>query len=109
MKETGISEADGLDGEKSSESGRDSVRSESMSSTGCDVSSSGLGGAAGELDDNVPDANFHAPSKTVFHENGTVGVESSADGVGASGSGSTVGIVDGSAAKTDSLGSVKSA
>jgi len=109
MKETGISEADGLDGEKSAESGRDSGRSEPTSSTDCDGSSSVLAGAAGELDDNVPEANFHAPSNTVFHENGTVGEESSADGVGASGSGSTVGIVDGSAAKTDSLGSVGSA
>jgi hypothetical protein len=67
-----------------------------------------LEGAAGELDDNVPDANFHAPSKTVFHENGTVEEESAADGVGASGSGSTEGIVDGSAVKIDSLGSVRS-
>ena len=58
--------------------------------------------------DNVPVANFHAPSKTVFHENGTVDVESAADGAGTSGSGSTEGIVDGSAAKIDSLGSVRS-
>jgi hypothetical protein len=66
-----------------------------------------LEGAAGELDD-VPDANFHAPSKTVFHENGTVAEESSVAGVGTSGSGSTEGIVDGSVAKIDSLGSVGS-
>jgi hypothetical protein len=64
--------------------------------------------AAGELDDKVPAANFHAPSKTVFHENGTVDEESAADGVVTSGPGSTAGLVDGSAAKTDSLGSVRS-
>ena len=52
---------------------------------------SGLDNAAGELDDKVPVANFHVPSKTVFHENGTVGEESAADGVGTSGSGSTAG------------------
>ena len=79
-----------------------------MSSTACEESSSGLEGAAGELDDNVPEANFHAPSKTVFHENGIVDEDSAVDGIGASGSGSTEGIVDGSAAKTDSLGSVRS-
>jgi hypothetical protein len=67
-----------------------------------------LEGAAGELDDKVPAANFHAPSKTVFHENGTVDEESTADGVETSGSGNTAGIVDGSAAKIDSLGSVRS-
>ena len=66
----------------------------------------GLENAAGELDDNVPAANFHAPSKTVFHENGTVGEESAADGVETSGSGSTAGLVDGSAVKIDSLASV---
>jgi len=64
--------------------------------------------AAGELDDKVPAANFHAPSKTVFHENGNVDEESAADGVGTSGSGSTAGLVDGSTAKIDSLGSVRS-
>jgi hypothetical protein len=63
---------------------------------------------AGELDDNVPVANFNAPSKTVFHENGTAGEELSADGVRTSDSGSTAGLVDGSAEKVDSLGSVKS-
>jgi len=79
-----------------------------MSFEACEESASGLEGAAGELDDNVPEANFHAPSKTVFHENGTVDEDSSLDGVGASGSGSTEGIVDGSAAKIDSPGSVRS-
>jgi hypothetical protein len=79
-----------------------------MSFVPCEESAFGSEGAAGELDDNVPEANFHAPSKTVFHENGTVGEESSADGVGASGSGSTEGIADGSAAKIDSPGSVRS-
>jgi len=64
--------------------------------------------AAGELDDKVPVANFNAPSKTVFHENGTVDEESAADGVWTSGSGSTGGFVDGATAKTDSLGSVRS-
>jgi hypothetical protein len=67
-----------------------------------------LENAAGELNDNVPVANFNTPSKTVFHENGTVGEESVADGIGASGSGSTAGTIDGSAAKIDSLGSVRS-
>jgi hypothetical protein len=79
-----------------------------MSFAACEESASDLEGAAGELDDTVPDANFHAPSKTVFHENGTVGEDSSIDGMGASGSGSTEGIVDGSAANIDSLGSVRS-
>jgi hypothetical protein len=69
---------------------------------------SGLRNVAGELDDKVPAANFHAPSTTVFHENGTVGEESAADGVGTSVSGSTAGLVDGSTAKIDSLGSVRS-
>ena len=64
--------------------------------------------AADELDCNVPATNFTAPSKTVFHENGTLGVESAAGGVETSGSGSTAGIADGSAVKIDSLGSVKS-
>jgi hypothetical protein len=64
--------------------------------------------AAGGLDDNVPAANFHAPSKTVFHENGTVDEESPGEGVESSGSGSTEGIVDGSVGKIDSLGSVRS-
>lgn len=64
--------------------------------------------AAGEFDDKVPAANFQAPSKTVFHENGAVGVESAEDGGETSGSGSTAGIADGSAVKIDSLGSVKS-
>ena len=63
---------------------------------------------AGELGSKVPAAIFHAPSKTVFHENGTVGVESEEDGVGTSDSGSSAGLVDGSAAKVDSLGSVRS-
>jgi len=63
---------------------------------------------AGELEDKVPAANFHAPSKTVFHEKGTADEESAADGIGTSGSGSTGGFVDGSTAKTDSLGSVRS-
>jgi uncharacterized protein with beta-barrel porin domain len=63
---------------------------------------------AGELEDKVPAANFHAPSNTVFHENGTVDEESAADGVWTSGFGSSAGLVDGSAAKTDSLGSVRS-
>jgi hypothetical protein len=44
----------------------------------------------------------------VFHENGTVDEESTGDGVETSGSGSTEGIVDGSVAKIDSLGSVRS-
>ena len=79
-----------------------------MSCAPREKSASGLGGAAGELDDNVPEAIFHAQSKTVFHENGTVDEDSSVDGIGASASGSTEGIVDGSAAKTDSLGSVRS-
>ena len=73
-----------------------------------EVSTSGLEGAADELDDNVPEANFHAPSKTVFHENGTVGEESLVDEVGASGSGSSAGLDEGSTAKIDSLGSVGS-
>jgi hypothetical protein len=68
-----------------------------------------LESAAGELGDNVPAASFHAPSKTVFHENGTVGEESAGDWVETSGSGSAAGIVDGSAVKIDSLASVKSA
>jgi hypothetical protein len=63
---------------------------------------------AGELGDKVPPADVHAPSKTVFHENGTVGEESVGDGVETSGSGGAAGIVDGSAAKIDSLASVKS-
>jgi hypothetical protein len=67
-----------------------------------------LDGAAGELDDKVPAANFHAPSKMVLQENGTVDEESTGDGVETSGSGSTEGIVDGSVAKIDSLGSVRS-
>jgi hypothetical protein len=79
--------------------------SESLAS--CEIASC-LGTAAGELDDKVPAENFHAPSNTVFHENGTVGEESAADGVWTSGSGSSAGLVDGSAAKTDSLGSVRS-
>ena len=79
-----------------------------MSFEACEESASGLESAAGELDDNVPEANFHAPSKTVFQENGTVGEESSVGGVETSGSGSTEGIVDGSAAKIDSPGSVRS-
>ena len=63
---------------------------------------------ADELDCNVPATNCTAPSKTVFHENGTVDVESAEGGDDTSTSGSTEGIVDGSAAKIDSLGSVKS-
>ena len=64
--------------------------------------------AAGELEDNVPAANFHAPSKTVLHENGAVDEESPGEGVESSGSGSAEGIVDGSVAKIDSLGPVRS-
>jgi hypothetical protein len=81
-----------------------------MSFAPCEESASGLEGAAGELDDNVPDANFHAPSKTVFHEKGTAGEESTVavDGVGVSDSGSTAGLVDGFTAKIDSLASVRS-
>jgi hypothetical protein len=45
-----------------------------------------LDNAAGELDDKVPAANFNAPSNTAFHENGTVGGESAAEGIGTSGS-----------------------
>jgi hypothetical protein len=41
-----------------------------------------LDNAVGELDDNVPAANFNAPSNTAFQENGTVDGESAAEGVG---------------------------
>src|SRR5712692_2871005 len=88
-------------------SGTDSGRTDSKSFASCEIAS-GLENAAGELDDKVPAANFHAPSNTAFHENGTVDEESAVDGAGTSGSGSTAGIVDGSAAKIDSLGSVRS-
>jgi hypothetical protein len=64
--------------------------------------------AAGELNDNVPGANFNAPSKTMSHENGAGGEESAAGGVGTSDSGCTEVIVDGSTIKIDSLGSVRS-
>ena len=96
-----------MDGEEISGSGTDSGRTDSKSFASREIAS-GLESAAGELDDKVPAANFNAPSKTVFHENGTVAEESAADGVGTSGSGSTAGLVDGSAAKIDSLGSVRS-
>ena len=96
-----------MDGEVSAGPGTDSDWTDSTSCASCETES-GLEGAVDELDDNVPEANFHAPSKTVLHENGTVGEESAVDVVGASGSGSTEGIVDGSAAKIDSLGSVRS-
>ena len=96
-----------MDGAESSGAGTDSGWADSTSLASCEIAS-GLDTAAGELDDKVPVANFHVPSKTLFHENGTVDEESAADGVGTSGSGSTAGLVDGSAAKTDSLGSVRS-
>jgi len=108
LNETRSSETDVLDGERRAGSGTNSGGSESISSLPCKESTSGLEGAAGELDDNVPDANFHAPSKTVFHEKGTAEEESAVDGGGSSGSGTTSGLADGSTAKVDSLGSVRS-
>ena len=96
-----------MDGAEISGSGTDSEWTDSKSFASCEIVS-GLENATGELDDKVPAANFHAPSKTAFHENGTVDEESAVDGVGTSGSGSTLGLVDGSAAKIDSLGSVRS-
>ena len=63
---------------------------------------------AGELDDKVPAENVSVASKAVYHEGGALDEESEAGGVRDSGSGSSAGIVDGSAAKIDSLGSVKS-
>jgi hypothetical protein len=96
-----------MDGEGSAGPGTDSDWTDSTSFASCETES-GLEGAVDEFDNNVPEANFHAPSKTVFQENGTVGEESSVGGVETSGSGSTEGIVDGSVAKTDSLGSVGS-
>ena len=97
-----------MDGEESSGTGIDSGWIDSNSLASCKLVLPGLEGAAGELDDKVPAANFHAPSKMVFHENGTVDTESRGEGVESSGSGSTEGIVDGSVAKIDSLGSVRS-
>ena len=96
-----------MDGGASAGSGMDSDRTDSTSFTSCETAS-GLGLVADELDDNVPEANLHAPSKTVFHENGTVDEESVADGVETSVSGSTAGLVDGSTEKVDSLGSARS-
>jgi hypothetical protein len=65
-------------------------------------------GVAGELDANVPAGNVSMVSKAVYHNSGALGEESEADGVEVSGSGSSAGVVDGSAAKIDSLGSVRS-
>ena len=96
-----------MDREEASESGTDSDRTDSNSLASCKLVPD-VEDAAGEFDDKVSAANFHASSKTVFHENGTVGVESAEDGGETSESGITAGIADGSAAKIDSLGSVKS-
>ena len=96
-----------MNGAESSGSGIDSGRTDSNSLASCKLESD-LDDAVGELDDKVPAAIFHAPSKTVFHENGAVSEASVADGVGTSDSGSSAGLVDGSAAKVDSLGSVRS-
>jgi hypothetical protein len=66
-------------------------------------------GVAGELGVNVPAGNVSMVSKAVYHNSGALGEESEADGVEeVSGSGSSAGVVDGSAAKIDSLGSVRS-
>ena len=92
-----------MDGVESSASGR--TGSNSLAS--CKLAY-GLDNAVGELDDRVPAANFHAPSKMLFHESGVADEESAAGEVGASGTGSSAGLVDGSAAKIDSLGSVRS-
>jgi hypothetical protein len=96
-----------MDSEEASESGTDSGRTDSNSLPSCKLAPD-VEGAAGEFDDKVPAAKFHAPSKTVLHENGTVGVESAEDGGETSGFVIASGIADGSAVKIDSLGSVKS-
>jgi hypothetical protein len=67
-----------------------------------------LDGVAGELDDKVPAENVSVASKAVYHEGGALDEESEAGGVRDSGSGSSAGVVDGSAAKVDSVGSVRS-
>jgi hypothetical protein len=69
---------------------------------------SGLDGVAGELDDEVPVGNVSAASKAVYHEGGAPDEESEVGKVRDSGSGSSAGVVDGSAAKIDSPGSVRS-
>jgi hypothetical protein len=107
LNETSSSEVDVLDRKENSGSGTDSGRTDSNSLASCKLVP-GLESAAGELGDKVSPADLHAPSKTVFHENGAIGEESAADRVETSGSGSAAGIVDGSAAKIDSLASVKS-
>jgi hypothetical protein len=82
LSETGgsIVIVDGTEGEESSGSDTDSGWTDSNSPV------SGLDNAAGELDDNVPAANFNAPSNTAFHENATVEGESASEGTGTSGS-----------------------
>ena len=87
--------------------GSDSGRTDSTSDASCEITS-GLECTVDKLDGNVAVTNFNASSKTVFHEKGVVGNESAPDGVETSGSGSTIGFVDGSTEKTDSLGSVRS-
>ena len=63
---------------------------------------------AGELTDKVPADNVSVASKAVYHEGGALEEESEVGGVRDSDSGSSIGIIDGSAAKVDSLGSVRS-
>jgi hypothetical protein len=81
LSETGgsIVIVDGTEGEESSGSDTESGWTDSNSLV------SGLDNA-GELDDNVPAANFNAPSNTAFHENATVEGESASEGTGSSGS-----------------------
>ena len=63
---------------------------------------------AGELTDKVPADNVSVASKAVYHEGGALEEESEVGGVRDSGSGSSPGVVDGSTAKVDSRGSVRS-
>jgi hypothetical protein len=58
----------------------------------------------GELGVEVPAPNFHAPSKTEFHENGTEKEESALEGIGTSGAESTLKLAGGSTATLTSLG-----
>jgi hypothetical protein len=102
LNETGGFGVDVVNGTESSGSGADSVRADSNFLASSEPAS-GLENPAGELDDEVPMANFHAPSNMVFHENGAVKVESAADGAETSGSGSTAAPTGGSTVRIDSL------
>ena len=90
-----------MKGAEDSGSGTDSDGTDSNSLVSREIAS-GLENAPGELDDEVPAANFHAPSKIVLHEKGAVEEESAVDGVGSSGSGNTAGLVGGSTVRIDS-------